>query len=402
MLRYSYVAKEASGKIIRGFLSAENEIDLANKISNMGYFLTSFKSIADTASTRVQYRSGRLKPKDVLQFTFQLSTLLDAGLPLLEGLRDLSQTTTEKKLRNVLEDLRYRIESGSSLKEALAIHSGSFPALYTSIVGAGEATGRLGQSLQDLADMLEWQAELNAKMREAAIYPVILFIVMILVVTGLVVKVVPMFKTIFEQQEVALPLPTQIVLGVSDAVTHYGLWYAAGVAACVIGFKIMKTKPKGRFIIDTIKLKLPIFGDVIRKIALSRFTHTFSLGFRSGINLLTCLDIAKDTTANARMERAIGRARDSVNVGEKLAASLQATGEFPPMVIRMISVGEQSGSLANTLAKVASFYDKEVASTVKRMFAMFEPLMIVVMGLVVGGIAIAIFLPIFQMSQMVG
>jgi type IV pilus assembly protein PilC len=390
------------GKIIKGFLNAETEVDLSNKISNMGYFMTGFKLAQGGDVQSARFKTYRMNSREVLQFTFQLNTLIDAGLPLLEGLRDLVQSTSEERVKRVLEDIRYRIESGGSLKDSLSLHPHSFSKLYTAIVGAGEATGKLPQALNDLSDLLEWQMELGAKIKEAATYPVILFTVMIGVVTILVVKVIPMFKPIFDQADVALPLPTQFLLNFSE-VMRTRWYYFIAVGAAIFGASVvLKTFEKGRFLLDTIKLKLPLFGGLIRKIALSRFTHTFALCFRAGINLLSCLDISKDTCSNLRIEKAIGKARDSVNVGEKLAGSLQATGEFPVMVVRMIGVGEQSGALVNTLTKVAGFYDKEVASTIKKIFSLFEPIMIVIMGVIVGGIAFAIFLPIFKMSQMVG
>ncbi len=401
MKNFNYTARDEKGKIMRGTQMAADEIDLANRLANSGYFLTSFKEVSADSGPRKK-KAVKINAAEVLNFTIQLSTLVDAGMPLLEGLRELAQEAENEKIQYMIDDIRFRIESGSTLKEALSMHPQTFSKLYVSIVGAGESTGKLSRVLQDVAHLLEWQQELMAKIKESSIYPVILFAVMIGVVLLLVVKVIPIFEPMFEEMGVALPVPTQIVLGVSQAVRRYFLLMIVAAVGSGIGLKFYNNTEKGRYQIDSVKLRLPIFGELIKKIALSRFTHTFVLCFKTGLNLLTTLDIAKDTTGNARIEQAIARAKESVNVGEKLASSLQMTGEFPPLVIRMINVGEQSGALGNTLEKVAEFYDKEVTSTVKRIFALFEPIMIVIMGLVVGGIAMSIFLPLFSLISQVG
>lgn len=401
MQKYSYVARDERGKVIKGIMIAENDVELANKISNLGYFLTNFKLSEDTAAA-TKLKTPEMKPKEVIQFTIQLATLIDAGLPLLEGLRDLAREAANERIQRIIDDIRYRVESGNSLKDALSSHPKSFSRLYLAIIGAGETSGNLAQVLNDLCALLEWQMELRTKIKEAATYPTILFCVMVGVVTLLVVKVIPAFEPIFEQAGVDLPLPTKLVLDVSHFVRDFWYILVGGSILTFLGYKFYNATEKGHYRIDSLKLRMPLFGQLLRKIALSRFTHTFALGFKAGINLLTCLDIARDTSGNARIQRAIEKARDSVNVGEKLATSLQMTGEFSPMVVRMIGVGEQTGALSQSLLKVGSFYDKEVASTVKRIFTLIEPIMIVIMGVVVGGIALSVFLPMFKLAQIIG
>jgi type IV pilus assembly protein PilC len=402
MQRYLYTARDENGKIVKGVMMADDEVSLANKISQLGYFLTKYNVSQEIAGEARKLKMPHMNPKELLQFTFQLSTLIDAGLPLLEGLKDLARESEDVHIQRIIDDIRYRVESGSSLKEALMFHPRSFPKLFVAIVGAGEATGKMSQALNDLSAMMEWQQELQSKIKEAATYPIILSLVLVGVVTLLVVRVIPMFKPMFEDLGASLPLPTLIVLATSDFVRSYGIWAAGAIVGLVFLLKFYGSTPGGKYMIDGLKLKMPIFGVLVRKIVLSRFSHTFALGVKSGINLLTCLDIARETCGNSRVEKVIAKVRDSVNVGEKLATSLQMSGEFPPLVVRMISVGEASGALTQTLTKVAEFYDKEVAASVKKMFAMFEPLMIVFMGVVVGGIALSIFMPIFKMSQMIG
>ncbi len=405
MQRYNYTARDQTGKIIRGKIMAEDDVDLAHKISSLGYFLTNFKIVSEDRNAtqgKIKTKGLKMKPRELLQFTYQISTLIDAGLPLLNGLNELVNQSSNETVRGILSDVRYRIESGGSLKNALAAYPKTFTPIYQAVIGAGEAAGKLPQALTDLAYLLEWQQDLKAKIKEAAMYPIILFVVLTFVVAILVVKVIPIFEPMFEAQGQDLPLPTQIVLNVSSFVRSF--WYLMiGSGGLLFGvYKAYYSTENGRYIIDSIKLKMPIVGDLIRKTVLSRFSHIFALSFKSGINLLTCLDTAKDACANERIERAIEKVRNSVNVGERLADSLKASNEFPNMVVSIISAGEQSGALAETLNKVASFYDKEVEVTTKRIFVLMEPIMIVIMGIVVGGIAVAIFLPMFQMGDMIG
>lgn len=400
MQRYAYVARDNYGKRVKGFMMAEDEINLANKLSRFGYFLTRAKVCRGTAEAAP--RLSRMNPRDVLNFTIHLATLVNAGLPLLDGLRDLTRDAEKENIQRIIDDVRHRVESGSSLREALSFHPQSFSKLYTAIVGAGEGTGKMASVLYNLALLLEWQMDLMMKVKEAATYPIILFCVMVAVVSLLVVKVIPTFEPIFQEAGAALPLPTQIVLGVSHFVRSF--WYLISAALILLftGFKFYSRSRTGRYRIDSLRLRLPLFGNLMRKVALSRFCHTLALALRSGVNVLGAMDMAGEVMGNSRLERSVIKARDAVNVGEKLADSLQVSGEFPTLVIRMIGVGEQSGALVETLDKVCDFYDKEVPMTIKRMFALFEPIMIVLMGVVVGGIALSIFLPMFQMAQLVG
>ncbi|OQX88292.1 MAG: hypothetical protein B6D55_00655 [Candidatus Omnitrophica bacterium 4484_70.2] len=399
MRRYLYTARDDKGKLIRGILIAENDSELANKVADLGYFLTGFKPLPGGARRVASERVGHLTPKEVLTFTLELSTLIDAGLPLLEGLRNLVSTSKDEKVRRIIDEIRRRVEAGSSLREAISYHPQSFSRIYEALIGAGEATGRLVQVLKDLARFLEWQIELKARIKEASTYPTILFFVMVGVVTLLVVKVIPSFKTVFDQAQIELPLPTQIVLGVSSFIRKFWYLFIASFVALIGGYKLYYNTLKGRYTIDSIKLKIPIIGEFIRKVVLSRFAHIFSLGLKAGVNILTCLDIAQEACGNAKMEEAVKKARDSVNMGRKLALSLEESKEIPPLMIRMISIGEQSGTLPQALDKVAGFYDDEVTRGIKKMFTFIEPVMIITMGVIVGGIAASIFLPLFKMAQ---
>ena len=244
--------------------------------------------------------------------------------------------------------------------------------------------------------------ELKSKMIEAAVYPLTLIFAMVGVVILLVVKVIPIFEPLFAQGGISLPWPTRVVLGISSFIRNF--WYLCLAAPVLLagGYKFYYFTSGGKIVLDDLKLKLPVLGGLLRKVALSRFCRTFAISLKSGLTVLSALDIAEEVVGNIRLERSVAKARDSVNIGEKISTSLQATGDFPPLIVRMISVGEQSGSLPEALDKVNLFYDREVPATIKTMFTFFEPVMIVVIGVVVGGIAISVLLPMFQLAQVVG
>lgn len=403
MPNYSYTAKDERGKTVYGTVSAPDEMDLANKISRLGYFLLKSRVLSEQLSAvKIKSNTQGLKPKDTLTFTIHLAAMLDSGIPLAQAMRNLSESGEEENIKKITEDIRFRVESGSSLKDALSCHPKSFPSIYTAIVGAGEETGKMPLCLNNLVDLLEWNLELRGKVKEAMTYPIILFCVMTGVTALLVIKVIPTFAPIFKDLGANLPLPTQIVLKVSDFVR--GFWYVI-IGLLVLtagGYHALNSTVRGGFFIDSLKLRLPLFGSLLRKVAISRFCRTFSLTLRSGVNILSSLKIAGEVIGNRRLAHTIKKAGDSVNIGGKLTESLAISREFPPLVIQMVSAGEQSGSLSEALDRVNHFYDREVPASIRRMFAVFEPLMIIFMAVVVGGVALAIFLPIFQMSQLIG
>ena len=404
MKRYIYTARDKKGKIVKGELAAVSEDDLYDKVYSLGYFLTKFQvsQTSDAGKVSTESEVSRMKLKDVLNFTIQLATLIDAGLPLMDTLKSISLEAENEKMKRIADDLYSLIAGGVSLEKAMSFYPKIFSKLYTSIIRTGESTGKLGEVLNNLSELLEWQMDLRSKVKEAATYPTILFFAMVGVVTLLVVRVVPLFKPIFDAMHTALPLPTQIVLGISYFVRSFWYVVAGGVILLIVGYKCYYRTTSGRYLLDGLKLKLPIFGKLIRKIVLSRFAHVFALTLKSGVNLLECLDIARDTIGNCRIEQSIDKAKDSVKAGGRLAESLKISGEFPPMVINMIGVGEKSGSLNYTISKVSDFYNKEVAVTIKRIFTLVEPIMIVVMGGIVALIALSVFIPMFKMTQMVG
>ncbi len=399
MANYSYSARNEAGKLIQATIVAEDERDLINKVGNLGFFLISSKVIANINNSARGFT--RLTLKQVLDFTLDLATMLNAGVSLIDSLRDLARDAENKEIGKVITNIRQRVESGNSLKDSLSYHSRSFPVLYLSIVGAGESTGKLSLCLSNLFTLIEWQLELKAKIKEAAVYPVILFVVMTGVVMILMLKVIPTFETIFKDVGANLPPLTQVVLNISHFLRRFWYLILGNIFLVVTAYKVCNSTLKGRLILDRTKIKLPVFGSLLHKIALSRFCHTFSLALGSGINVLSALDISGGVIGNSYLENAVKKARELVNVGEKLANAFQVSNCFPPLVVRMITVGEQTGALPQSLERVNQFYDREVPATIRKMFALFEPLMIIIMGVVVGGIALSIFLPMFKMADLI-
>ncbi len=402
MPNYSYKARDHSGRLIKGIITADNENDLRERMGKSGYFLTYFEVTLSAAKVQTAAISKPITQRDVLEFTIQLAISLDVGISLLAILKDMARTTPSKSLKKIVEDITRRVESGSSMKDALQFHSNSFSKMYISIVSAGESTGKLALVMSDLSKLLDWQMELKARIQEASVYPLILFTVMSGVVLLLIMVVIPRFEPMLKEIGVALPLPTLFVMGLSKFLCTFWWMGLLGMGGLVWFFIYANSNDILRYRLDRLKLKLPIVGTLLNKIALSQFTHTFSLALASGVDVFTAMTLAAEVTGNNYLEKTIMKARDYVNVGEKISASLEKAGDFPGIVVRMINIGEQTGRLSISLNKVNEFYDREVPATVKKMFALFEPIMIVTMGVVVGGISLAVFLPMVQLITNIG
>ena len=403
MPTYNYKARDVYGRLIKGIMAAESEIDLSIRLKKLGFFLTQAKSTIYQARGReLNIGAGRLNRTEILDFTTQMAICLDAGVNLLTSLKDLAKNAPNRKSQMIIEDIARKVESGTSLKEALNSHPASFSQLYVSLVGSGESTGKLALVTNDLAKLLEWQMDLRSKIKEATLYPIILASVMVLVVTLLVMVVIPKFEPMFKDLDVTLPLPTRIILGISAFSRHYGWLIFLAIGLLIGMWFFIDSNEKGSYYLDRFKTRLPLVGELVNKIALSRFCRTFALAIRSGVNVFDALGLASLVTGNKYIEKSISKARDYVNVGEKISSSLDMSGKFPGLVIRRINVGEQTGNLALTLEQVTQFYDREVPAAIKRMFTLFEPAMIVFMGVVVGGIALSVFLPLLQLIGKIG
>lgn len=347
--------------------------------------------------------SGRVKGKDIVLFSRQFATMVDAGLSLIRALNVLVDQVESKALAEVLTRVKDDVEQGLSLSAAMEKHPKVFSELYTAMVRAGEVGGVLDETLERLADMLESNLALKSKIRSAMAYPLVVGILIITVTTAMIVFVVPVFKNLYADlgQGAALPLPTQVLVILSTLLTTWWYLVIATVGATIFGFRRWKRTESGRYAWDAIKLKMPVFGKLAHKTALSRFSRTLAVLSRSGVPILQAIDIVSATAGNKVMSKAFDEVKAAVREGEAIAEPLHRHPIFPPMVVQMMTVGEETGALDAMLEKVADFYDREVDATVSALTSLIEPILIVVMGVTVGGILIALYLPIFNIASTV-
>lgn len=405
MPTFSYVAQNRSGKLERGTTNAETRQSLMQSLQRRGLRpqqIDEKPSGGLLAGLFGGQRHVKVKSSEVMVFTRQLSTIVNAGLPLLQGLDILAEQTEDPRFAKVVREIGQAVEAGETFSDALRHYPRVFPDLYVSMVRAGEASGDLDGVLVQLADYMEAMADLRRRIRSAMTYPVVAFGMIILIAAGLIIWVVPQFEEIFASFEQALPVPTQMLILVSNVLRSWQAFLALGVmAALVLAFRIYNETPGGRYNVDSLTLRLPVFGKLARKVAISRFTRTLSTLTRSGVAILAALEIAERTAGNEVFAKAIREAGDSVRNGETLAVPLARSEEFPSMVTRMIGVGEKTGALETMLSKISDFYDSEVRATVDGLTSMIEPILILLMGIVVGSIVVALFLPILQLSSLV-
>jgi type IV pilus assembly protein PilC len=347
-------------------------------------------------------RSGAIKMRDIVIFTRQFSTMINAGLPLVQALSILSEQSENPALKDITKQVVYDVESGNTLADALRKHPKAFNELYVNMVAAGEAGGILDTILLRLAVFIEKNDALVRKVKGAMIYPGVIMSVAAVAISALLFFVIPTFQKMFEEAGVPLPAPTQIVIFLSQFLQNY--WWAMIIGG-VVGFKVFTAWHKtagGTMAVDKILLKMPILGDVVKKSAVSRFTRTLGTLISSGVSILEGLEITAKTSGNRVIHDAIMESRASIAGGDTISAPLKKSKVFPPMVISMINVGEQTGGLDEMLTKIADFYDDEVDAAVGGLMAMMEPLMIVFLGVIVGGMVVAMYLPIFDMVNAAG
>jgi type IV pilus assembly protein PilC len=404
MPTFAYVAKTRDGRVQKGSQSAQNRQALVKVLQSRG--LTPDRIQETTANSSEgaggTVNTGKVKTAEILVFTRQLSTIVNSGLPLLQGLDILAEQMEEPRFSKIIQMIGEDVESGGTFSEALRRHPRAFSDLYVSMVRAGEASGNLDGVLLQLADYLEATEELKRRIRSAMTYPVVAFSMIVLIAAGLIVWVVPQFAEIFKSFDHALPAPTQLLILISNTLRSVGcLFVLAGCVAAVIMVRMYGKTTTGRYNLDRLKLRMPVFGKLLRKVAISRFTRTLSTLTRSGVAILAALEIVERTSGNEVFARAIRAAGDSVRGGETLADPLARSGEFPAMVTRMIGVGEKTGALETMLSKISDFFDSEVKAAIDGLTSMIEPILILMMGIVVGGIVIGLFMPIMQLSSLV-
>jgi type IV pilus assembly protein PilC len=422
MPKFNYVAMDTKGKEISGVLESENTTTAIGRIREMGYFPTnvteigkdkkSLKSSPALAGGPVKaiakgragkgkasiFSGSKIKSKVLTAFTRQLATLIDAGLPLLRGLDVLRKQEKNPVLKRTLSQLAEAVEGGSTFSEAMAQHPKIFTRLYVNMVRAGEAGGVLDVTLSRLADFQEKAQKIKNKVISAMVYPTVVIFVALTIVTFLMIFIVPKFEEIFRDllEGAALPPLTQFVIGISNIVKHQAWLVVCVVVALVVALKFLGKTAKGRFAIDKMKLNAPVFGQLIRKVSIARFTRTLGTLIASGVPILQALNIVRETAGNAVIADAVSRVHDSVKEGERIVQPLEASKVFPPMVISMVDVGEETGALPDMLMKIADVYDDEVDNAVGAITSLLEPIMIVFLAVIVGTIVIAMFMPLIN------
>ena len=399
MPSFVYVAREtASGREIRSSVEAATEQAAIAALLNRNMLVV---SIQEKIGKKGKTGGGKVGLADLVIFTRQLATMIDAGLAMVQSLQALAEQTNNKVMRDVIRDVCTRVEGGDSFSEALQKHPKAFSRLYVCMVSAGEQGGLLAEILARLATYLENTARLRKKVKSALMYPTVVTVVAILITIFLLVKVVPVFGEIFTNFGAKLPTPTQRLIDLSHFVQRFIMPILCAMGAGVwLWFYFIKTKV-GRKIWDTYRIRLPIFGSIAHKICLARFTRTLASLIRSGVPILDVLQIVSQTVGNVVMEEAIKNAALDIERGEGISSALAKHPVFPSMIIRMVTAGEQTGKIDNMLERIADFLDEEIETTLSGLTALIEPILIVFLGIVVGGMVICMFLPIFKMPEIV-
>ncbi|MFM2294032.1 MAG: hypothetical protein RLZZ350_445 [Verrucomicrobiota bacterium] len=399
MPSFTYQARETgSGREIRNSIDAPTEQAAIATLLNRNLLVM---SISEKVGKKGKTAGGKVSLSDLVMFTRQLATMIDAGLAMVQSLQALADQTSNKVMRDIIKDICARVEAGDSFSEALQKHPKAFDRLYYSMVSAGERGGLLAEILSRLATYLENTARLRAKVKSALMYPTCVTVVAIGITIFLLVKVVPVFGGIFKDFGGTLPAPTQFLLDLSDFIQRFFILLILATGGAIYGwFYFLKTK-KGREMWDTRRIKLPVFGHIAHKICLARFTRTLASLIRSGVPILEVLQVVSQTVGNVVMEKAIRTAAGDIERGESISAALGKHPVFPVMIIRMITAGEQTGKIDSMLERISDTLDEEIETTLSGLTSLIEPILIVFLGVVVGGMVICMFLPIFKLSDLV-
>ncbi len=402
MKTYKYSAKTTEGRTVNGSLQASDQNEVVGELRKRNLTILELKESGGgfAAMTRKVVKPGKpRKREELVVFTRQLATMIGSGITLLEALQILVEQAESPAFQATLRMVADDVKQGSDMSRALLKHPKVFSELFVNMIKAGEVSGQIDDILLRLADYLESAEKLKREIKSAMTYPVISLFLVIAIAAFLMIGIVPQFRPIFESLEIELPGLTKFVLAMSDAVRNNGLLVLAGITAFFMTASFFKRTKKGAYFFDAMLLKTPVFGPLFRKVALARFSRTFSTLLKSGVPILGCLDIVADTAGNKVVSEAVTGAKDHVREGHSLSEPLAASPVFPPMVTRMISIGEKSGALEHLLEKIAEFYDEQVSAQVKALTSLIEPLMIAFMGLFVGTIVLAVFLPIFKIQE---
>lgn len=398
MSTFKYLAKETTGKTVSGILEYSNKALLIDALRKKGLVII---SVEETAKRVVLSLGGKVKLEEIVIFSRQLATMVDSGIPLVQALDILCEQIEKPAFKNILIRIKDDIETGSSLSDALGRHPAVFSALYVNMVRAGESSGALDDILDRLAAYLEKSSMLQRKVKSSLVYPAVVITMAVIITLVMLLKVIPTFKGIFAMLGGTLPLPTRILIFVSDSIREMFLYLIAAITIIVFALKRYIKTSRGKENFDKMLLGMPVLGSLFRKVAVAKFTRTLATLVKSGVPILVSLEIVGKTSGNAVIEKAVDSVRNGIKEGENIADPLAKSGAFPPMVVRMIKVGEQTGELEKMLTKIADFYEDQVDAAVSGLTSLIEPLIIAFLGIVIGGIVIAMFLPVFKLTEII-
>jgi type IV pilus assembly protein PilC len=402
MAVFTYAVRDKAGQVVKGSLEGENREAVQAKLTQMGYVIVQLDKQGGLAALgQVKIGTG-VKTKDVAIFARQFSTMINAGLSLTKCLSILATQTESKNLKGVIEQLGKDVEAGQSLSDSLSRHPRVFPPILINMVRAGETGGVLDEVLNRVADHFEAELALKGKIKSAMTYPIAMGVLVTLILVAMLVFVVPTFERMFEEMGGELPFMTRALVSASDFIAGPG-----GIAFLIVGivlygtFRWWKSTSRGRLIWDTMRLRMPIFGSLVRKISLAKFTRTLGTLVTAGVPILSALDIVADTSGNEVVSRAVLKARSAIKEGETIAKPLSESPVFPTMLVQMIAVGEETGALDDMLNKIADFYDEEVGVAVDGLTSLIEPLMMATLGGIVGAMVVALYMPMFQVITLI-
>ena len=400
MIIFKYVAKDPNAKTVTGKMAAENQMTVLEELRKRKLIVISISEVKGVAILKTWTAKKKVKPDDVVIFARQLSTMVEAGIPILQALDALQEQMTSSHFQSVIASMRDDIQMGSSLSAAFAKHPRVFGAFFINMVKVGETGGILSAILDRVSTYMEKILKLRRKVQSAMVYPMVVISMAGIITVVLLVKVVPTFATIYQSFNKDLPAMTQFLINISTVLKQQLLWYIAAIVILIFIMSRWYCTPKGALTIDRMKLRMPIFGELIRKVAISRFCRTLGTLIQSGVPILESLDIVGKTSGNKVIEVVTENIKNNVREGESIAVPLVRSGVFPPMVTRMIAIGEKSGQMEKMLTKIAEFYDDQVDAAVAGLTSIIEPVIIGFLGIVVGFIVIALFLPILSITQL--
>ncbi|MCX5878244.1 MAG: type II secretion system F family protein [Deltaproteobacteria bacterium] len=399
---FVWVAQTKKGRKLKGEIDVANEAIALSQLKKRNFTVKKLKPKPKDIFGNISFLKPKVTKKDLMIFTRQFSTMIDAGLPLVQGLTILAEQSENPTFKTVLKEITKDVEGGSTLAEAMKKHPKIFDALFVNLVAAGEMGGMLDTILRRLAQFIEKAEKLKSQIKGAMTYPIVVMAIAFIVIAVILVFVIPVFEDMFKSFGSALPTPTQIVVNMSRFLKSNIHWVIIALIALIYGFKRYRDTAAGKKVTDSLFLKLPVFGNLLKKTAVARFTRTLGTMISSGVPILDALEIVAKTAGNVVIEEIIYEVRGSIAEGQTIAEPLSENDIFPGMVIQMIAVGEATGALDSMLEKIADFYDEEVDAAVAALTSMLEPLLMLFLGGSIGGLVIAMYLPIFEMASAMG